>query len=143
RRARRAPAHRRDDPAPSSQRRPRLDHPAHCAPAPWDRYRAGMRTAFRLLAVASAAFLVSDCTVAPASDSAAPESTVDSSAVPESSIVEPFEDMDAARSNAAAWCALVPPSLVASTLGMELNEPTASFSGEEVHCTYRPVEDGG
>jgi hypothetical protein len=103
-----------------------------------------MRTAIRLLTTASAALLLlSACTAVP--DSASSDSTMDTSAGPEPPVaVEPLqEDMEVSRSNAAAWCALVPSSLVASTLGMQLQSPTASFSAEEVHCTYLPVEDGG
>jgi hypothetical protein len=102
-----------------------------------------MRTATRLLTVASAALLLSACTAAP--DSALEDATVDVLAEPEPTVVvEPLQgDMEAARSNAAAWCALIPSSLVASTLGMQLQPPTASFSAHEVHCTYLPVEDGG
>ena len=103
-----------------------------------------MRTAIRLLTTASAALLLlSACTAVP--DSASSDSTMDTSAGPEPPVaVEPLqEDMEVSRSNAAAWCALVPSSLVASTLGMQLQPPTASYSAEEVHCTYPPVEDGG
>lgn len=96
-----------------------------------------MRTALRLLAVASAALLLPACTVA-APDSAPSDSTLEA----QPSIVDGPPDLEAAG-NAAAWCALVPPPLIASTLGMELSEPTASFSAEEVHCTYQPVADGG
>ncbi|MBX6750289.1 MAG: hypothetical protein IRY85_11585 [Micromonosporaceae bacterium] len=102
-----------------------------------------MRTAIRLLAAASAALLLSACSAAPNSVSSDP--AMDTQAEPEPpAVVEPLEeDMEAARSNAAAWCALIPSSLVASTLGMQLESPTASFSAEEVNCTYLPVEDGG
>jgi hypothetical protein len=68
---------------------------------------------------------------------------MDSAAEAEPSIVESLPQLETVRSNASAWCALIPPSLVAATLGMQLKEPAASFSAQEVHCTYLPVEDGG
>jgi hypothetical protein len=101
-----------------------------------------MRTVIRLLTTASAALLLSACSAAP--DQAPSETELDTPAGLELPAAGPVEeDMEAARSNAAAWCALVPSSLVASTLGMQLQPPTASYSAEEVHCTYPPVEDGG
>ena len=98
-----------------------------------------MRTPLRLVAVASAALLLPACTVGTDPDSAPSDSTMDV----QPSIVDGPPDLEAARGNAAAWCALVPPPLIASTLGMELSEPTASFSADEVHCTYLPVAEGG
>lgn len=119
-----------------------FDHVPHCGTYPRAGYRAGMRTVIRLLTAASAALLLSACSAAP--DAAPSSSDSETSAEPELPASEPYEeDMEAARSNAAAWCALIPSSLVASTLGMELQPPMASFSAEEVHCTYQPVEDGG
>jgi hypothetical protein len=102
-----------------------------------------MRTVIRLLATASAALLLSACSAA-APESAPSSSALDESVAPEPPASEPVEeDAEAAHSNAAAWCALIPSSLVASTLGMELQPPAASFSAEEVHCTYQPVDEGG
>lgn len=105
-----------------------------------------MRTVIRLITAASAALLLSACSAAPEAGPAG--SSLEPSPEPEVDLAAPVsddttEDGEEAESNAAAWCALVPSSLVASTLGMSLQPPTASFSAEEVYCTYLPVEDGG
>src|SRR5262245_36012914 len=102
-----------------------------------------MRT--RLVAVASAAllFLLQGCTAAPGdvSDLATEVSTVDSQPGSTSTVEGSPEILD--TGNAAAWCDLVPPATVEAALDTEVHEPTATFSTEEVHCTYRPVDDGG
>lgn len=104
-----------------------------------------MRTVIRLVTAASAALLLSACSAGPESAPA-----TDASPETEAAVVEPLqdenpvpEDLEEDQSNAAAWCALVPSSLVASTLGLQLHPPTASFSAEEVRCTYLPMDEGG
>lgn len=99
-----------------------------------------MRTPIRLLAVASAGLLlISGCSAAP--DSGQLDSTMDAEQT--SSVDSPPRANVAETGNAAAWCALVPPALIAATLDVRLQEPTASFSAEEVQCDYLPVEDSG
>jgi hypothetical protein len=44
---------------------------------------------------------------------------------------------------AAAWCALAPPAMAEAALGLQVQVPTASFTSEEIRCTYRPVQEGG
>jgi hypothetical protein len=103
-----------------------------------------MRTPFRVVVIALAAVggLLTACTPAP---SAGP--TTDSTVEPPGatdqgslSTVEPGPT--GAPTGAAAWCALAPPSLVASTLGIQLRVPAASFTSEEIRCTYVPVAEG-
>jgi hypothetical protein len=104
-----------------------------------------MRTPIRLLATASAALLLlSGCMVAPdsTSDTGLGDSTMDVPGADPSTVDGP-PDVEPAEGNAAAWCGLVPPSLIDSTLGMKLQQPIPSFSAAEVHCTYSPVENGG
>jgi hypothetical protein len=102
-----------------------------------------MRTPLRLLAVASVALLLlAGCVAAP---DAAPDgsggSTVDPGGT-DSSTLEGPPDLENAG-NAAAWCDLASPSLIGETLGLQMQEPIASFTAEEVHCDYLPVEAGG
>jgi hypothetical protein len=99
-----------------------------------------MRNRLRLLAVAPAAALVlSGCVAAPAgSDSI---STVDSSPSIDG-LVDGRPDLEQAG-NAAAWCGLASPSLIDETLGLKMHEPIASFSADEVHCDYRPIDGDG
>lgn len=104
------------------------------------RYRAGMRTRLRRLAVVPAAALVlSGCMAAPGGSESG--STVDA---PPSidALVDGRPDLEQAG-NAAAWCGLASPSLIDATLGLKMHEPIASFSADEVHCDYRPVDDDG
>jgi len=70
----------------------------------------------------------------------APQTTVAPLDEDAPSTVEPTRPPS--TTGAGAWCALVPPSLVASTLGIQLREPTASFTPDEIRCTYVPVTEG-
>jgi hypothetical protein len=40
-------------------------------------------------------------------------------------------------------CALVPPAVVQSTLDLELEEPTESFSADGIHCNFAPIDPDG
>lgn len=101
-----------------------------------------MRTPIRLLAVASAALLLlPGCTAAPGSAPDAGGSTVDPEGVGPLEAEGPPDVGDAG--NAAAWCALAPPALVDETLGLQTQDPVASFSADQVHCDYQPAEAGG
>jgi hypothetical protein len=100
-----------------------------------------MRSALRLLAATSAALLVlSGCQAAP--DAPPPVGSTVEAPATDASIVEGGPDLEDAG-NAAAWCDLASPSLIDETLGLKMQEPIASFSVAEIHCDYRPVEDGG
>jgi len=96
--------------------------------------RSGFRTAV-VAVVTVVGGLLAACTTA--SDTGA-DSTMD----PQDVVTLPSSTVDAPDPSIGAWCALVPASLVASTLGIELREPTESFTTEEIRCTFVPVSEG-
>lgn len=148
-----------DDPTTVTVRSAELPSWLHGRP---DRYRAGMRSHLRhrpakpdhhghsrsivgLAAVALVAALTA-CTPAPDDSRGAQDSSIVEvpEATPEAGEPTPGSQVPTAPAtgNAAAWCALAPTSLIAETLDLQLREPTASFTPEEVRCTYLPVAEG-
>lgn len=101
-----------------------------------------IRSRIFVAAVAASVGLLSACTAAPMSEAADGVAQTTEASVNEGapSTVEPSRTPS--TTGAGAWCALVPPSLVASTLGIQLREPTASFTPDEIRCTYVPVTEG-
>jgi hypothetical protein len=91
----------------------------------------------------AALLLLAGCVAAPdaPSDAGLGDSTVDVPTGPDGSTVEGPPDLEQAG-NAAAWCDLASPSLIDETLGLQMQEPIASFTADEVHCDYVAVEAG-
>jgi len=100
-----------------------------------------MRTALRLLAVASAAMLLAGCSVVSGPEPTRTDSLTDVGPDPNGTTVEGPPNVEE-MGNAAAWCALAPPDLIDATLGLQLRAPLATFTSAEVTCDYLPVNDG-
>ncbi len=86
----------------------------------------------------SAVLLAGGCTMAP--QQAAPAGGEASGAIDTSTLDSPEVPSVAVPPAGAPSCALVPPSVIASTMDLELGAPTESFSADGIHCNYTPVD---
>ncbi len=94
------------------------------------------RSALFLATLAALVAALGGCQAVPApSGGPSDESTEDTTVGPDSTTPA---GTDPARP---PGCALAPATLIKTTLGMSLREPTESFDDTEIDCTYLPVQE--
>jgi hypothetical protein len=91
--------------------------------------------------IISVGLLASGCTMAP--DQAPASAAGASQSIDTSTLESPDLPSVPVPPAGAPDCGLVPPSVVESTMDLELEAPTESFSADGIHCNYVPVDPDG